>query len=317
MVVAAMASLPAAAAGEDAVLHLYLPRTRFVEATSLTLGTIAVLRSDDEALRRKAESVALGRAPWSGEVITIDRRTIRGRLAAAGVTPERTRITGAKEVSVRRNEKVVAAERLVEAAKATLKKKHPPEEGTVWQLVRMPRDLTYPAAASVTLETSVGEKTERSVVMIVAARSGTRQVAARPVLFRLAYSGKRAVVVEDVPAGATITPKNVRIEIVAEPRPSRRPWQSPYGMIALRPLARGTALGSGMVRPARAETVVRRNDTIVMKIEGPGFLISTKVQALQDGRAGEQIRVQNIRTKKVVIGRVMWDGSVEPLIDER
>ena len=79
----------------------------------------------------------------------------------------------------------------------------------------------------------------------------------------------------------------------------------------------------GVVRVAAAarqgqgpavEKIISRNDTVTMKIEGDGFTITALGQALDDGRSGAFIRVRNVDSGRIVVGKVKSDGSVEPVI---
>jgi flagella basal body P-ring formation protein FlgA len=60
--------------------------------------------------------------------------------------------------------------------------------------------------------------------------------------------------------------------------------------------------------------VIQRNQTVRLRVQGAGFLITGVGQALQEGRVGEYIKVRNVDSKRVVTGRVAFDGAVEPVI---
>jgi hypothetical protein len=65
-------------------LAIYLPRDVTVESDKLTLGKIAVI-TGEEALVSKASDIELGKISAAGQIITIDRPLILGRLACSGM----------------------------------------------------------------------------------------------------------------------------------------------------------------------------------------------------------------------------------------
>ena len=71
-----------------------------------------------------------------------------------------------------------------------------------------------------------------------------------------------------------------------------------------------------LVAPVSGE-VVRRNDSVVMRITGNLFQITALGQALENGGEGDLIKVRNVDSKRVVVARVIHDGTVEPVCGER
>jgi flagella basal body P-ring formation protein FlgA len=53
---------------------------------------------------------------------------------------------------------------------------------------------------------------------------------------------------------------------------------------------------------------------VVIRIEKPGFLITAVGKAMQDGKAGEYIKVRNADSQRIILARINADGSVEPVL---
>lgn len=298
-------------------LRLHLPRVVLVEAETLRLGSIGVLRCDDSSLAAKAAAVTMGRAPWLREKIVINRRTILSRLASCGIPSGRVRITGAETVSVGRKEKVVPVKRLLSAAKGFLERNRPGPPGCTWRLSRKPRELVFPAGDNFALRARLAKNSPAGYAKVkVAAVSGSRELGVAEVLFKLTYPRRQAVAIEDIEPGTVISPKNAKVRVVTVDQPPPADWKAPFGMVAARRLRAGTIIRPGMLKPLRPAIIVRRNQIVTMRINGIGFVISTRGQALQDGRHGECIKVRNVRTRRVVTARVCFDGVVSPLIEE-
>jgi flagella basal body P-ring formation protein FlgA len=282
-------------------VRIYLPRIVLVEKDPLDLGSISVIRCDDRKLMKKAEAVTMGRTPWPKERIVIDRRTILSRL----------------EIKVGRDERVFNSPELLRAAKAVLEKERPGPPGCSWRLVGGPAELVAPASGEIALkaELAKGAPADHAKVR-VSASAGERALAVRELLFKVVHPARRAVTKKEIPAGDVITTENTSIETVMVERRPSPDWTAPYGMIANRRLPAGTVIEAGMARRVKPAIVIRRNHNVVMRIRGFGFTITAVGLALQDGRAGDFIKVRNVDTRRVITARVVFDGTVEPVFEE-
>jgi flagellar basal body P-ring formation protein FlgA len=319
---AAIATLALAAlcatclAGVDGLLRVYLPREVRIARSALTLGSICVIRCQDPAIRKKAEAVSMGRAPFTGEQIVIDRTTVRGRLAASGIPTQLVRLTGAETVAVHREEQVIQAQRILEEAEKFLQANQPGSKGCGWRIARAITDLTIPGEDEISLTVRpVAEPAPGYFRLEIAATCNEEVLGNTQVLYKLTYPHQEATAKTLLPAGTVLTPGNVEIRTVQHSRPSEADWAAPYGMETTRDLPAGTVLRTGLVRDPHRPAVVRRNELVTMAIRRPGFTVSTTALALQDGRSGDFVRVRNVDTRRVVVARVCHDGTVEPTME--
>ncbi len=309
---------PAAAVAVPPPVHIYLPRTVAVEGETIRLGDIAVVRSADAALRSACEAVPMGRAPWSGERLVLDRRTLLARLASRGLGAERFRFSGAEEVAVTRAEAVTGPDRLVETARAWLDRVRPAPRGCRWRVLRQPKPIRTPAGAKVALTArGVPHGVGGEVRVRVEARCGERSLGGSDVIFRLTYPRRRLVARRDIAPGEVVTPENTRLETYESDRPDPGTWAAAYGARAARLIPAGTEVTAGRVLRPEYEVVVHRNKSVVMSLVGPLFRITALGKALEDGRPGDLIKVQNVDSGRVVLARVAADGTVEPVLAER
>ena len=299
-------------------LSVHLPRSVSVDAQRLSLGMISVVRAGDEAVAGKAAAIAMGRAPWSKERLAINRTTILGRLAANGLPRTAVRFSGAEQVVVTRNEVIVTSEGIVKAAEAFLAAKRPAPAGCHWRLLRQPKDLCVPSGSPVALQPRMAKHgVPHEARVEVAAASGGATAATSTVAFRLAYRQRQLVAARDIPPGGVITPENTHLRTVTGDDPEPADWAASYGRRAARMIPVDTILRTGLVRSAKAEVLVRRNDSVVMQIAGNLFQITALGQALEDGGQGDLIKVRNTDSKRVVVARVNHDGTVQPVCGER
>jgi hypothetical protein len=77
------------------------------------------------------------------------------------------------------------------------------------------------------------------------------------------------------------------------------------------------AAAAAAAKPAvAAETpkVVFRNQPVAIEVEMPGLKVTAAGLPLEDGRAGQCIKVRNLDSKRDIIARVRPDGTVSPVI---
>ena len=315
--IAALLCSPAPRTGEgEAELRLYVPRSVRMSGDSLTLGAIAIVRSQNADLAAKASAVAMGRPPLAGESIVIDRRTILSRLSASGIPARSIRITGAPQVAIRRNETTVGGKELLRAAEKLLSTRRPREEGVSWRLTGKCGDLLVPDTGGkwvLRAKLVKGGPSNHAKVHVGVVRGG-KEIASRDLLFKSLHLHRLPVAVRDIPAGERITPQNTEIRTVERDRPAGEEFTAPFGMIATTHLKSGTVIRPGVLRAVRPKIMVKRNQTVVMRIVGRGFTVSGLGKAMEDGRTGETIRVRNVDTKRIVAARVEPDGTVRPII---
>ncbi|MEI7834925.1 MAG: flagellar basal body P-ring formation chaperone FlgA [Planctomycetota bacterium] len=311
------AVLGAAWASAPGGVRVHLPREIVVSDVPLTLGTVGVIVADDPAVQKTAESLPLGRAPGLREAIAITRTTVVSRLASLGLNAAEVKVTGAAEVSVRLKERQFTGEELVQAGQMFLKSL-PPTAGATWQVDRTPADLLAPGGPGVQLQANLaGPPTGETVVVRLVATDGKEELTRTDVTFRRGHMVRQAVAVRDIPAGAPLSTDAVRIEDVSVARVPGPQWLPTPTAIALKPIAKGAVIEPAHVEAAaKPEILVKRNQSVVMRINGDGFSISAMAEAMQDGRTGEYIKVLNTDSKRIVIGKVMPDGSIQPKCDE-
>ncbi|WP_051235670.1 flagellar basal body P-ring formation chaperone FlgA [Marinimicrobium agarilyticum] len=87
--------------------------------------------------------------------------------------------------------------------------------------------------------------------------------------------------------------------------------ETAVGMALRRPLQAGDPVRLSQLE---APTVVRRGDQVRLKAKTGTITVDTKGTALSDGRVGDQVRVRNDRSERVVRGRVIGPGTVEVVL---
>jgi flagella basal body P-ring formation protein FlgA len=303
------------AAPRDAGLQIHLPREIAVKDNNVTLGRVGIVRGQ-QTLVAKASDIPLGRISVPEQKIIVDRPLVLSRLACSGIPVSQVTLTGAEKVTVGWNQQVIKADRLVEIAASFLKQNSSTFSSGDFGPVRLPESLTI-SDSSPEMKFSPrlveGHVHNKATVRVVVTAGG-KQLGAREVTFRLKYRARRAVASMNIPAGSLINSANVRIEQALSDEPEPADWQSPYGLVATRRIAAGAVIRSALVASAKPKVVLKRNQTVLIRIEKPGFLVTAVGKAMQDGCVGEYIKVRNVDSKRIVLARVKHDATVEPVI---
>ncbi|WP_111643297.1 flagellar basal body P-ring formation chaperone FlgA [Marinimicrobium alkaliphilum] len=83
--------------------------------------------------------------------------------------------------------------------------------------------------------------------------------------------------------------------------------ESAVGRELRRPLSRGDALRSGLLD---APMLVQRGDEVVIEARSGGISVTSTGTAMANGRLGQQIRVRNSQSDRIVRGEVVAPGRV-------
>ena len=316
MVLATTSVAAPPAPGDAAILRIYMPRHQAVSGSTLVLGTVCIMRGSNAQLVRQAEQVRLGRAPFSREKMKIDRGLILGRLAASGFSRSHISFSGAQAVEVTPNEQEIDASRLVAAASALLANEKPCAGEARWRLAKPIESTSIPSGGKVKLSASLVEctTTGRATVRVDVTRDNQSE-ASCDLTFEKAYTWRQAVATKAIAAGEAITKSNITVETINRPRPQEN-WASPYGMLAVRPIQANTVLAQSLLVSPKPSLAFERNAVVRIRVDLDGFSLLTKGLALQAGRVGQTVRVQNIDSKRVLTARVRADGTVVPLLEE-
>ncbi len=299
---------------KDSALRIYLPREVTIKDDAIKLGQVSIIRGK-ESLVARASGIALGRISVPGQKIVVARSLVLSRLACNGIPASKVTLTGAEKITVGQQQRIIKGSEFVELASSFLKKN--PPAGSVCQMnpIRIPKDLILPGVSKdIKLSPRLAGSSARNQAKVqIAVLADDKKIGVCEVTFRLKYTNRRVVTLADIPAGTVISAKNVKIEKGVSDSPEPADWRPPYGLVARRKLRANTVIRPDMIGPARPAVVVGRNQTVVIRIERPGILVTAIGKAMQDGRAGEYIKVRNVDSQRIILAKVNEDGAVEPI----
>ena len=122
------------------------------------------------------------------------------------------------------------------------------------------------------------------------------------------------VLLSSLTRGMSIQPQDVRLQPMVLPAGTGPylddPEEAMYSEL-VRDLPAGTALRKTDLKPI---VLIKRGQIVQLSVgKSLGFTVSAKVEALQDGRAGEHIRLKNVESGRMLSGVVKGPNLVEGL----
>ena len=297
------------------LLQIHLPREVTVQSSLLTLGEISIVRGSG-SLAARTGKIGLGRLSVPGQKVTVDRTTILSRLASQGIPGDRVRLTGAQSVVVRRQQQIVDSDEFIALAQMFLKQNPPARSVSESIAVSRPQDLILPGeTGNIRVIPAFVRSGARGFVTVrIRVVVDDKTVGTRDIPFRLRYQCHRVVAAQEIAKGAILTPENVKVEPIVSDRPEPVGWKPPYGLVALRDVRENVEIRADMIGAPESEVSIRRNETVVIRLERPGLLVSAVGIALQQAGAGDYIKVRNTDSNRVIVCRVNADGTVQPVL---
>lgn len=269
----------AASATPRATIDL-LPQAE-IQGDTVVLGQVARLHSGDLDLMRRLVHLPLGRAPRPGEVALLPQEGLRLWIRRqTGLTGAEVDLHGSPEARVLAAARRVKGEAIGQAAVAAWRR---------WAGAN-------PAGA--------GDVQVRVPVRDVDVAGGAVRLEPRPIEHGAART--QAVVWVEIWSGDAIVrtvPVSLRVPASAVDGGSAAGADTPL-------LHAAAGRPSGSRGPAEVLGVVRGEWATLRSVAGP-IVLEMAVEVLQDGRAGDKVRVRQRGTGGPVLARVVGPGQVE------
>jgi len=299
---------------KDSNLQIYLPREVTIKNKYLSLGQVSIIRGP-ESLVSKASEIALGQISVPGQKIVINKEMVLSRLACNGIPVKKVTLTGAETITIKQQERTISSDEFIKLACSFLEKNPPGVSVCRFSPIRMPKDFIVTGTGkNITFSAkSVPSKVKNQAKVEITIHSESKKIGTCEVIFVLEYNCRQAVSKVDIPAGTVISQENVKIEKIISNHPEPLEWKPPYGLITKRQIPAEKVIQPNMLAPVKSPIITKRNQKVLIRIDMPGFLITAFGKAMQDGRAGEYIKVRNIDSQRIILVKINEDGSVKPV----
>jgi flagellar basal body P-ring formation protein FlgA len=278
-----------------------------VTGRTIRLGDVALVETADPRLATQLEAVEIGAAPLRGHARTVSAAYARVRIRQIGVDVNRLDLHGPATVEVTRPEQKVAGAAIQKAACEAIEAAN---LGATALVSMTPVDLRLPPGTvelkPEALQPLVGTSGSLAVRVLVDGREEARV----PISFRLQRMSPVVVASRDLPVGHLVTVDDVRTEerAAVPGRPVMSDLSLAVGQQVSVPIVSGSAIAPRMLR---LPVLVKRGERIRLVCRAPGFVISAMGEALQDGAAGQTIRIRNLGSLREVTALVESDQTAQ------
>ncbi|WP_020473201.1 flagellar basal body P-ring formation chaperone FlgA [Zavarzinella formosa] len=290
-----------------------------IPGRAITLGDVAEISGGSEHARLQIGRLDL--ADFGGATnVNIRRRQVEFRLRLADFPTKLFSVVGAEETMVAAIRQPLSPEGIFQTAKdAALKRMPWPAEDLAVRLVQPitaplpsvsdPSEVTMRAEPH-TANVNIGRVQIDVTLFVLGEKKLSLPVYLEIKLMRSVIMARSGLAKGDILSEANTVPDRR----VVDPGLSPLPPGELMGRKTKRPVAIGQVIQEADLETAPLEipaAVVRNKQPVKMLVRLGAVNVVANGEALQGGKTGDLIRVQNIDSKKVVVGRITGPDTVE------
>ena len=307
-------SVAAEMKSEAKILQIYLPRQVTIEGEIVRLGRVAVMRGEDSLVESACE-IALGKFSVPGQEIVIDKAAVMSLLAGSGINTKNVKLTGAEKLVVKQNLKIITGKEIVDAAIIYLKETEKYSSAADYTAVRIPKNIVIPPDSNDIKITPqlAGNSTVGCANVQLKIDVDGKEADTVNLPFKIRYKINKAVSIGEIAKGQVITTEKIKIITELSDTPQPTDWKAPYGLVAETRIPANKIIEDGMTAEKASEVVIKRNQSILIKVDRPGLLLTAAGMALENGSEGQYIKVRNVDSNRIILARIVEDGTVEPV----
>jgi len=304
---------PEQAPAADGVLEIRISAEATVRGDSVTLGQIASFQPAGDPRAASLKEVEVASAPAPGNSYRFNRRFLDYKVGSAvAELGEEVTVETPDSLLVHRTAQVVTSARMEEIFRDHVLKSAPwPENEITLESIRVPEDVALPEGA---LRWDIRDNGNADYLGNVSAtltfHVDSRQIRRVPLSARVSITREVVRAVRRIRRGDLIDRADVRLVRETSMRGQGDSLVDPeeaVGKRASRSIRSGRTLTAAMVEDP---PVVERGSAVTILAESENLRITTRGEALEDGRNGERIRVRNLQSGKEFLSTVKARGWV-------
>ena len=291
-----------------------------VTGPRVVLGELAVITGDDSERVRRLRELPLGGAPLPGKSFVLTAQTFNSRLAGTGADLSGIEWRMPQSVTITTAAQTISADRIQCEAIAALKKElgmtsdNNSSNAVTFTVLNTPQAVVVPLG-QVEYKVEVPYGIRYNVPTTVKVGIGVKGYYSTTVSLNFDVKAYANVVVaaRSLPAFEVLTADSVRCERrdIGTLTGYITDMGKTIGQMTRRPLTAGMPLTEAMLdKPP----IVQRFSGVTILARVGDSVVTAGGMALQQGAAGEFIRVQNIESKRIINARVVDKSTVEVMI---
>jgi flagellar basal body P-ring formation protein FlgA len=283
-----------------------------VESGKVLLKDIADLRGGDPAQLRKLEQLSLVQAPEFGSVTTLSREKIKDSIQSAFGPISSGVITGSPAVQIRLKGRQVSAADIEPILKSHF------SESTSWKESEIEirsignmKGIEIPlSGAELRLSSSATISGQRRILAPIEILQDGKNLRNFWVSAEICVRADVVTATRRIISGKIVTAEDIEIRNteIADLRPTYagRP-EEVIGKVS----RRNFSTGDPLTRDSFSDPyLVRNGETVRLRLERDGIVLTSLAKAEQDGRLGQIIRVRNIDFSRVLKAQVTGHAEV-------
>lgn len=286
-----------------------------VTGPTMELGDLAYLAGDDPARVAVLRTIGMGEAPGPGQTRILTGDVLLARLAAAGIDLQSEGWITPGSIIVTTLSQTVSKDLIEQKVTEAFSGKIPyPKEDVTFKArsrlddvqisqgsyeikTKFPRGIRFAGPTQVVAEFWIDNKPVKSIYLVYDVQ----------VLVN-AYTVRNTVAVHQF-----LSDQDVAVEkrtLSSLPSRAIKDTTLLKSYWTRRKLSPGTVLTEDMLD---IPPVAKRNSQVTIIVSHNGISLTTYGLAMQDGRPGDVIRVQNVESKRIIMAKVQQNGTVVPL----
>lgn len=295
-------------AAVDAADPAMLKSSVVVSGEKVTLGDLF----DAQAFESQAEAaqVPVLSSPKPGETLSLDAIALRRFAAAHGIDwPNTQQLTAVK---IERSGTAIATDLIDKAVLGALEARGlEGKRGLRYSSAVPTLYVGASTAQSVSIEKISADLTTGQFSAVLRAPAGDPSGTTATVTGRAYAMSEVPVLTRDIKPGEPIAARDVTILEMPTDKLGQNLLTATSDLVGMAPrrmIRAGQPVRLGDVEPP---LLVKKDSLVTMTMRAPGMTLTAEGKALQDGAAGEAIRVMNTNSKRVVVATVRDEGQVD------
>ncbi len=294
-------------------LSIVLKETADVAGAVVQLGDISILEGADAAKKTKLAGLRIDSAPAPGKSVLIQTERVVSRLAQFGLAPADYHLTAGSAVKVISRSVEVPAETVRQAVKSYISSQSPWTAGQIKiRKIRMNHPVHLPPG-----EMHIQVQAPKHTDWLGAIPFSVKFLVKGQVVSKLTVPATIEVwsdvllAAKPLGRGQPVTPdsiKMVRMNLSRAPANAILSKEQALGRRVNRSIAANSILRDDQIE---MPPVVKRGDLVQVVAQSQAMMISIKGVAKQDGARGDRIRVENMRSKRIIYAQVLDNQTVQ------
>ncbi len=282
----------------------------------ITLGDLATITGDDKDRVKALAAIKLGNAPSPGHRLALTSDVLGARLAGSGVDLGEINWLVPPTVVVTTAAQTISGDRLLAVATEALQAQLASDGDTELSIAPLGAtpDVMVPLGSiDLKAEFPAGIRYNAPTAAVVAVSADGRAFTTVSLRFNVKAYQQVVVAARNIAAREEITADSVRTERreIGKMAGYITDVGKVIGLAARRPVTAGTPLTeSALDKPL----LIKRGGAVAILVKAGGMIITAGGRAMQNGREGELIRVQNVTSKRIISARVVDANTVQVII---